>query len=300
MPSGPIITGTFLDEITHDIPSQNWSREDWDREFELYTQIGIDTVIVIRAGYKDKCIFPAKSVPDLLPVKEDLGQIFVDLAEKHSLKIFWGLFDSGNFWMKDNPEAEIELNKPFIEELAAKYGGSPSFCGWYICHETSRDENHIGTIFNELGKHCKQTVNAPVLISPFPQGVKQFGADAIPFWQSRTEWQAILDQSAEHLDIVAFQDGQIHYSELPEFYEIVSELAEQYSLQHWANVESFDRDMPIKFPPADWRMLELKLYAAAKHVEKIITFEFPHFMSPHSAYPAAHNLYRRYRSSNGN
>jgi hypothetical protein len=29
------ITGTFLDEITHDIPSQNWGEEDWKKEFAL-------------------------------------------------------------------------------------------------------------------------------------------------------------------------------------------------------------------------------------------------------------------------
>jgi hypothetical protein len=52
--------------------------------------------------------------------------------------------------------------------------------------------------------------------------------------------------------------------------------------------------MPIKFPPADWRYLRFKLEAAAKVAEKIITFEFPHFMSPHSCYPAAHNLFARY------
>lgn len=27
----PRITGTFLDEITHDIPSQNWGQEEWAR-----------------------------------------------------------------------------------------------------------------------------------------------------------------------------------------------------------------------------------------------------------------------------
>jgi hypothetical protein len=53
--------------------------------------------------------------------------------------------------------------------------------------------------------------------------------------------------------------------------------------------------MPIKFPPADWRMVRFKLEAAAQKAEKIITFEFPHFMSPHSCYPAAHHLYRRYQ-----
>ena len=31
-------------------------------------------------------------------------------------------------------------------------------------------------------------------------------------------------------------------------------------------------------------------------VEKIITFEFPHFMSPHSCWPSARNLFERYRN----
>ena len=34
----PRITGTFLDEITHDIPSQNWGTAQWRREFELYSK----------------------------------------------------------------------------------------------------------------------------------------------------------------------------------------------------------------------------------------------------------------------
>ena len=92
------ITGTFLDEITHDIPSQNWGPKEWRREFELYSRIGIDTLIIIRAGYQNKCIFPAKSVPDLLPVYEDLGELFFSLADEFNLKIFFGTFDSGKYW----------------------------------------------------------------------------------------------------------------------------------------------------------------------------------------------------------
>jgi hypothetical protein len=31
------------------------------------------------------------------------------------------------------------------------------------------------------------------------------------------------------------------------------------------------------------------------HVEKIISFEFSHFMSPNSTWPSARSLYARYR-----
>ena len=56
-----------------------------------------------------------------------------------------------------------------------------------------------------------------------------------------------------------------------------------------------DRDMPIKFLPIKWEKLLLKLDAAQKAgVEKAITFEFSHFLSPNSAYLQARHLYRRY------
>ena len=42
------ITGTFLDEISHDIPHQNWGEKEWDIEFGHMQAIGIDTVIMIR------------------------------------------------------------------------------------------------------------------------------------------------------------------------------------------------------------------------------------------------------------
>jgi len=58
---------------------------------------------------------------------------------------------------------------------------------------------------------------------------------------------------------------------------------------------SFDRDMPIKFLPIKWEKLLRKIEAAEKvGIEKAITFEFSHFMSPNSSYPQAHGLYKQY------
>ena len=37
------ITGTFLDEISHDIPHQNWGEKEWDKDFAHMKAIGIDT-----------------------------------------------------------------------------------------------------------------------------------------------------------------------------------------------------------------------------------------------------------------
>jgi hypothetical protein len=35
------ITGTFLDEISHDIPHQNWSEKEWELDFQYMKAVGI-------------------------------------------------------------------------------------------------------------------------------------------------------------------------------------------------------------------------------------------------------------------
>ena len=40
------IKGTFLDEISHDIPHQNWGEKEWDRDFEYMRAAGIAPVFL--------------------------------------------------------------------------------------------------------------------------------------------------------------------------------------------------------------------------------------------------------------
>src|SRR5690606_28474309 len=54
------ITGTFLDEISHDIPHQNWGEREWELDFQHMKAIGIDTVIMIRSGYRKFITYPSK------------------------------------------------------------------------------------------------------------------------------------------------------------------------------------------------------------------------------------------------
>jgi hypothetical protein len=49
------ITGTFLDDISHDIPQQNWGPAEWALDFAAVQAIGIDTVILIRSGHRRYC-----------------------------------------------------------------------------------------------------------------------------------------------------------------------------------------------------------------------------------------------------
>ena len=244
------IRATFLDEVSWDIPHQNWGVKEWDADFKAMKQMGINTVVLIRA----------------------VGEY----------------------------EKEIELNMQLIDEVWAKYGHHKSFRGWYLSQEISRRTRNVSKIYAAMGRHAKEISGGlKTMISPYIHGVKtdqvMAGDKAITVEEHRREWDAILSDIAGAVDILAFQDGQVDYDELYDYLVVNRELAERYGMECWTNVESFDRDMPIRFLPIKWEKLLFKLDAARRAgMQNVITFEFSHFMSPNSSYTQAGHLYNRY------
>ena len=303
------LTGTFLDEISHDIPHQNWGPAEWERDFLAMKTIGIDTVILIRSGYKRWLTYPSEVLikkEGCHPPTVDLVDLFLTLAEKFDMDFFFGTYDSGHYWHTGAYDAEIDLNRMVVDEVWEKYGHRPAFRGWYLAQEISRRVKDIIRLYAIMGEHCKKISNnqLPVLISPWMDGIKStssFGADlykddGITIEVHESEWDEIMDGIKNAVDIIAFQDGHVDFHELPAYLEVNKRLATRHDLCCWTNSETFDRDMPIKFLPIKWEKLLLKLQIAAQvGVEKGITFEFSHFMSPNSCYLQAGNLYTRYR-----
>ncbi|CAN5274858.1 DUF4434 domain-containing protein [soil metagenome] len=293
-----MITGTFLDEITHDIPYQNWGPEEWALDFKAMKDVGIDTVIIIRAGYKDRCTFDSKVIrkrhPHLL-VDRDLVDLYLTLAEQNEMKLFFGTYDSGEYWHSGQPQKEIEINKAFTDEVMARFGHRHAFQGWYMCHEINSFDETAMKVYESLAAHLRGLKNMPIFISPYIKGIKQFD-DAVSLDQHTKEWGQVFERLSGLVDIVAFQDGHVDYPVLKDYLQVNAELARKHGIRSWSNVESFDRDMPIKFPPIGWPKLRFKIDAAREAgVDKLITFEFSHFMSPNSIYPSAHMLNKRYR-----
>ncbi|AQQ71757.1 hypothetical protein SMSP2_02135 [Limihaloglobus sulfuriphilus] len=293
------ITGTFLDEISHDIPSANWGPQDWARDFRAMKETGIDTVIIIRSAYRRAATFDSeaikKSVGSILPVPVDLLDLFLSLAEENGMDLFFGTYDSGEYWMSGNYRKEVDINKAFTEEAVNKYGHRKAFKGWYMCHEIDTYNDKIMKVYRELGRHLKELKDMPILISPFIHGKKQFSEDPTNLSEHEKQWDRIFAEITDCVDIVAFQDGHVDFHELHDYLAVNSKLAKKYGITSWVNVETFDRDMPIKFMPLPWPAMLHKIQAAQRaKVDKLITFEFSHFLSPNSIYPAAHNLHKRY------
>jgi len=294
------ITGTFLDEITHDIPANNWGREEWAADFAAMRAIGIDTVIMIRAGWGRTAACPSRVLTEQVgafPVYEDLVAMFLDLAAGNGMTFFFGLFDSATRparpWTLD---AELDLGRAFMDEAWGTYGAHPAFGGWYLTFEISGGDPRRVACLRKLGEHCRQlSPTLPTLISPYVQGSKLPGTPAT-LDRHAADWDRILADLEGAVDIVAFQDGQVGYDVLPDFLRANGDLIRRHGMRAWSNLETFDRDMPFNFPPIAWPKLWWKMRAAEEAgVEKLITFEFSHFLSPNSCWPAARNLYARYR-----
>ena len=301
------ITGTFIDEISHDIPHQNWGVQEWTNDFKHMKAIGIKRVFLIRCGYRQWVTFPSEVLlkeQKVIQPLTDLVSLFLQLAEENDMEFYFGLYDSGKYWVTGNMNDEIELNKKVIDEVWYRYGSRKAFKGWYLSQESSGNTESIVQLYHELGSYCKKVSgNLPVMISPYIDGVKNISqydqeiskTRGISIDEHYRYWDRILKGTQKSVDIIAFQDGHVAYDQLEDFTRINKELADTYGFISWINTETFDRDMPIKFLPIKWDKLRFKLGVAENcGISEAITFEFSHFMSPQSCYLQARNLYNRY------
>lgn len=300
------LTATFLDEISDDIPHQNWGVEEWDRDFAAMKETGIDTVVMIRCGAQKFIAYPSKILMEEEGCHEppvDLVDMFLTLAEKYGMRYFFGTYTRRK--NGENTAEEIERSwdqeRRLIDEAWERYGHRKAFAGWYLAKEILYREPAVIAEFRRYGEHCKKiSGNLPILISPAMWGRKAWdpndpNACDLDFRAHERMWDEIMSEIAGLVDIIAFQDGHVTYEELPEVLRINKRLADKHGIELWTNTESFDRDMPIRFLPIKWEKMRLKLLAAEQAgIEHAMTFEFSHFMSPNSCYLAAGNLRRRY------
>lgn len=296
------ITGTFLDEITFDIGSQNWSADDWRLSFDAMEFIGIDTVIIIRGGLKDLGVFPSRVIGNA--GDPDLARLFLDEAERHRMRLFFGTYDSGTvfgdeFYGKgldyEPLKKELDESNAFVDEVLERYGGHPAFYGWYLTHEVGANHRGVSTLFREFASYLKSVTPAfPVLISPYFPTKVFLGDDFLPFDEFCFAWRELLAEVKGLIDIMAIQDGQCLTVEYMDYLMAGKTAADEFGIEYWSNIETFERNLSYNFPPRDIRTLRRRLEMANPHVSKHITFEFAHFMSPNSCFPGAANLYRRY------
>lgn len=288
--TGPI-TGTFIDDITYDIPSSNWTKKQWCQDLDNMKKIGIDTLIFIRGGFYGRTLYPSKYFDT--EGTEDFPGFIMAEAAKRKMDVYMGLYISSIDWSGGNAAGEIELNRHFIDEVYSRYHGISSFKGWYIPQEASKDELNITEVMKGLSYLCKEKdQNMPVLISPYFNTHVTGGDFTVA--QHAEEWHSIFSRCADQIDICAFQDGSAPIETMSDYLSATKRLCDEFKIRHWVNTETFERDVRKMYYPIPFNLLKEKLDMHKAYAEKIITFEFSHFLSPQSIYPSARNLNRLY------
>lgn len=289
---GPI-TGTFIDEITYDIPSSNWSVAQWKRDLDYMQDIGIDTLIMIRGGFGRKTVFPSKVLGTL--EADDFAGLIFEETSKRKMDLFLGLYLSTVDWNHGDVEGEVAINKKFVNEVWEKYGEYPSFKGWYLPQETNADRLNFSQTIRELSAVCKDKApDKQVLISPCFKTCLTSKQPFIPS-QHYEEWDRIFERAGKDVDICAFQDGTAPFSEMKDCFKAVEKACKKHGVAHWVNVELFERDVRNMYYPISFSELKSKIKLHNEYAEKMISFEFSHFLSPQSIYPSAQNLNALYK-----
>lgn len=292
-----MITGTFLDEIGQDLPSANWGAEEWTRDFAAMKADGIDTVILARGGLRDRAVFDSpvlrKRHPHLI-VENDLAGLFLSLAERNDMDLWFGTYDSGA--QGGDVQAELDIVRAFADEVWERYGRSRAFRGWYLSHPIDAFDDGSMKVCDGLCRHLRQLSALPVLVAPKSHVTNRQGAGKVTLNEHEKQWSHVLARMEGRIDVIAFHDGDVPSADLHGFLAVNARLARAHKTASWSNVETVDCDLPVRTLPIAWPKLRSKMEAAiSAGVDKLITFEYSHFMSPNSMFNSAHTLHKRYR-----
>lgn len=293
-----MITGTFLDEISHDVASANWGPDEWRRDFASMKADGIDTVVLCRAGRGDRATFDSRVLRKLHPhliVQDDLVALFLGLAAENGISLWFGTYDSGTPWGEGKHQKEADVNRALADEVWERYGRSAAFRGWYLSHGIEGLDEGALRFHEQVGGHLKAISGLPILVSAGGRGPARSQGNA-PAAQHRKEWSEVCSRLRGHVDVVAFQDGNVPFADLRDHLAADADLARKHGLATWTDVETHDRDAGVNHQPIAWPKLRFKMECAlSAGVDKLVTFEYSHFLSPNSMYSSAHMLHRRYR-----
>lgn len=210
-------------------------------------------------------------------VNDELTQI-LEAAEKRGMSVWLGTKFSGTWWGDDfDGGKEIEDNIKTAEALERYYGHYKCFVGYYIPHEFRPDWRPQYNIqfYKELAERLK-AYNKPIAIAPF------FRVE-MPFAAHEKFWREFLQEV--DIDVLMLQDGvgsdTKRIDKILPHYEMVQKVAKENGIEFWSDLEVFHvevQDGPAQ--PADIKKVTRQLETQAPYVDRIVIFDWLHYMSP--------------------
>ncbi|GIV16051.1 MAG: hypothetical protein KatS3mg022_1486 [Armatimonadota bacterium] len=288
-----LIEGTFLQ---FQIGMREVSPAQWAQELDAMRAVKIHTIILQWTQTDGKNLFEP---PDPFPA-------ILELAHQRRMKFVFGLRHDGRWWHEwGNAEylkEEARESGALAREVYRRYGKHPAFAGFYIPYElwdaswTETQVENLRELLRAIGGACRQIApGKPVLLAPFFAGL-------LSPEQFEQLWLKLLRERP--VDVVALQDGvgargwddQIEERVVP-YFAAMQRACKQRGVRLWCDLECFrlTNNNPSRpaFAPASAQRITQQLKAVAPYVERVVTFDFYHYMSPYRG-EAQKRLYEGY------
>ena len=212
---------------------------------------------------------------------EDDYSYLLEEAQKREMKVWLGLKLSNNWWSGQlDLKKDCEENLALAHDLVETYGSYTSFYGFYIPHELYPSTptlplNYLN-FFRDLTLGL-QKFSKPVSIAPY------FSSNMMPRSHGKY-WDKFFE--AVPLDVLMLQDGvgchRLPVAQIPRFYNEVYAVCKKHNVEFWSDLEVFDQ-LPgegFSAEPADFSRVKEQVLTQMPTVDKIVIFDWPHYMSP--------------------
>jgi len=301
------ITGTFIqlfENINYPRPPIDWNGKDWLEEIRYMKEVKIDTLIIQYTIYDNDAYYPSKY--GKMITHTDQIESILSACQKEKLSVYLGLTLDSKWW---NGVSNIKfLNRlkersiVVAKELLSKYGRYKCIKGWYLPFEiedrawiSSEREDVLTKFLKDMVKALKNlTPQFPIIISPYFLGI-------IPPEELALRWARLFKLTG--IDIVAIQDGagrmnyKISNEKIYEYFKAFKEEFNKNNIRLWIDMEIYyqTKDWPNwDAEPISIESIKERLKLEALLVEKIVSFEFTHYMSPRMG-KKQEKLYQDYR-----
>ena len=304
-----LISGTFL-QLDHwdDREGERFQRElrsltpdHWRQMLHDMAAIGIDTLVFqqaadARGGLDDvRVYYPGSSlpVPEWMKGKPDLYTEVVDEADRLGMKIFHAVYGMHLPNPAERLDEAIGWGRRLLAELLERYGGRPSFAGWYWTYEYPPSTPAGRDSLRRIVPALRELSDAPLLIAP----------------NCDRGMSATLLQDID-VDIIAYQDtvglgvepdifGRYARADrfrslarLPFVYEELSYAHDAWESGNpwnqyvrprgrtrlWNDLEIWEFDHRGVLQPAEFSRITAQLDLTAPFVEKQIIYQYPGLM----------------------
>ena len=196
-------------------PCTDWSNERLEQAIQAQCDIGFDLLWIFNTpGLLDQAEQAAAATPN-----GDFLEMVYAIADAKDMRVIADLPKGG--WHGKAPAADmLAINRDYIARYAARYGGHPSFWGWYLNYEINPiapDDTQQTAFWREVWRDVVQACHnaAPgsvVTISPFfllddagHRGFRYQTPEEYARW-----WGATM--KATGIDILMLQDSGEHLS----------------------------------------------------------------------------------------